>query len=118
MVREAKDAGASMTSPQPLLEQLAEIEHEQWVCWSKEVAATERIGQNRIERWRSFWCPYKYLPEFIKEMDRKWARKVFETILGDGRGEVLDEKKRRARIDIIIEEYYSNLRQQGERDRG
>ena len=67
--------------PQPLdLEKLAELEHEQWIEWSKEIARTENISKERLERWKKLWIPYSKLSKEDKESDRKWARKVFERI--------------------------------------
>ena len=62
------------------LEELAKIEHEQWVEWSKELAMNESLSKDRVKRWRQFWIPYEKLPERAKEDDRKWARKVAQRI--------------------------------------
>jgi hypothetical protein len=57
-----------------LLERLAELEHEQWVAWSRSVAG--EVAPERRERWEAMWVPYSQLPEAVKELDRVWARKV------------------------------------------
>jgi hypothetical protein len=57
-----------------LLERLAELEHEQWVAWSRAVAAEVEVDRRR--RWEACWVPYAELPEEVKEQDRVWARKV------------------------------------------
>jgi hypothetical protein len=57
-----------------LLERLAEVEHEQWMAWSRSVAA--EVSAERRARWQAFWVPYQDLPEDVKELDRAWARKV------------------------------------------
>jgi hypothetical protein len=57
-----------------LLELLAELEHEQWVAWSKTVAS--EVSEERRRRWQAFWIPYRDLPDDVKEQDRVWARKV------------------------------------------
>lgn len=62
------------------LEKLAELEHEQWCVWSKELAMKESLDSNRIQRWKALWIPYYKLPEEMKEHDRKWARKVIEEL--------------------------------------
>jgi hypothetical protein len=59
---------------QGLLERLAELEHEQWVAWSRAVAA--EVAPERRRRWEACWVPYAELPEEVKEQDRVWARKV------------------------------------------
>jgi hypothetical protein len=61
-----------------LLEQLAELEHEQWVAWSRAVA--EEVSPERQRRWQAYWVPYAGLPEEVKEEDRVWARKVLEVL--------------------------------------
>jgi hypothetical protein len=63
-----------------VLEELAALEHEQWVYWSKSVCETENLSPERVERWKKFWCPYNELDEETKEHDRVWARKVMAVI--------------------------------------
>lgn len=59
-----------------LLEELAKLEHDQWVAWSKDIAKTESITKARAERWKKLWCPYDKLLEDDKDKDREWARKA------------------------------------------
>jgi hypothetical protein len=61
-----------------LLERLAELEHEQWVAWSRAVAA--EVSADRRRRWQACWVPYAELPEEVKELDRAWARRVLATL--------------------------------------
>jgi hypothetical protein len=61
-----------------LLEKLAEIEHEQWMAWSKSVAP--EVSKGRKDRWRKLWVPYSKLSDEMKEEDRKYARKVLKII--------------------------------------
>jgi hypothetical protein len=61
-----------------LLERLAELEHEQWVAWSKAVA--DEVSAERRQRWAACWVPYAELPDDVKEQDRVWARKVLATL--------------------------------------
>lgn len=63
-----------------LREELAELEHKQWMEWSKEIAATEPIQQDRLKRWKKFWVPYSQLPSSVKDKDREWADKVLEIV--------------------------------------
>ncbi len=63
-----------------LREALAELEHEQWIAWSKDIASTEIITPARIERWRALWKPYSELTEKEKDMDREWADRVLEIV--------------------------------------
>lgn len=63
------------------LEELADLEHEQWIKWSKDISRTEDISEDRKKRWQQYWIPYKDLPDNIKEEDRKYARKVMKIII-------------------------------------
>ncbi len=65
---------------QELLERLAELEHEQWVAWSRAVAA--EVSAERRRRWQECWVAYAELPEEVKELDREWARKVLAALEG------------------------------------
>jgi len=64
----------------PLREELAALEHEQWLSWCKQVADEEDISEERIERWRQYWVPYEELEEGVKDHDRKWADHVLEIL--------------------------------------
>lgn len=57
-------------------EALAALEHEQWMTWSKSLAAAEPLSEERVERWRRLWVPYADLSEQEKDADRVWAEKV------------------------------------------
>lgn len=57
-------------------ERLAALEHDQWVAWSQEIAATETITPARLARWKTLWFPYETLTETQKDQDREWADKV------------------------------------------
>jgi hypothetical protein len=64
-----------------ILEKLADLEHQQWMEWSKAIAgADEKISEDRLDKWASLWIPYNKLSEEDKEKDRVWARKVLEEI--------------------------------------
>ena len=66
----------SCDSEREVVERVAEVEHAQWVTWSKAVA--HEVSPERRARWAKYWIPYKDLPEEIKELDRAWARKAIE----------------------------------------
>lgn len=57
------------------IEEIAKLEHEQWISWSKTIAQTENISDERLKRWKKLWIPYSELCEEEKEQDRVWARK-------------------------------------------
>jgi len=61
-------------------EKLAELEHEQWIYWAKNILETENISKERKGRWQRYFCNYKDLPESVKDQDRIWADKVLEII--------------------------------------
>lgn len=62
------------------LEELAELEHEQWISWTKSVVKQWKDSDGDFDflifKWEKNWKPYKDLTETEKEKDRKWARKV------------------------------------------
>ncbi len=60
------------------IEELAKLEHDQWIEWSKAVAP--EVSEERRARWEKLWIPYEELSEEAKEQDRIWARKVIEVL--------------------------------------
>lgn len=74
-----------MTSRQAKLrEYLAELEHEQWVKWSKSIAQAEKLSPDRLLRWQKLWVPYKDLTEKQKDQDREWADKTIALMSSQG----------------------------------
>jgi hypothetical protein len=63
-------------SERAAVERVAEVEHEQWMAWSKTVAP--EVSPERRARWRKLWVPYRDLPEDEKEKDREWARRALD----------------------------------------
>jgi hypothetical protein len=61
-----------------LIEALAEIEHEQWMHWSRAVAA--KVPEATRSAWQYSWVDYHELTDGIKEVDRVWARKVIAVL--------------------------------------
>jgi hypothetical protein len=59
-----------------LHEVIAELEHEQWIAWSQDIANTESISPARLARWKSLWVPYDTLSEAEKDQDRVWADRI------------------------------------------
>jgi len=57
-----------------LVEALAEIEHLQWVHWSKAVAP--EVAEATRRKWKCCWTDYSKLSDDAKEADRIWSRKV------------------------------------------
>lgn len=84
------------------IEELSDLEHQQWIEWSKDLSKELEIARNlikqhkegtlkneklqfevvynmlntRLERWKKLWIPYEKLSEEIKEFDRDWAHRV------------------------------------------
>ena len=63
-----------------ILEDLAALEHDQWVQWAKDIAETEDITPERVEKWKKLFVPYSELSEEDKDKDREWAVKVLKII--------------------------------------
>ena len=63
-----------LSPPDGLIESLAEIEHEQWMHWSKAVAGD--VSDATRNKWQRSCVAYAELTEEAKETDRVWARKV------------------------------------------
>lgn len=74
-----------------LLEELSDLEHEQWIQWSKTVFDRLQMYANQGKdinevinllrlRWYSSWVPYKQLDWETKEYDREWSRQVLGII--------------------------------------
>lgn len=65
-----------------LTERLAEIEHEQFVEWSKAIAKDFSIPNERLQRWLNLWnTPYENLSEEWKKPDREYARRVLVAVI-------------------------------------
>jgi len=62
------------------IEELSNLEHEQWVAWSKALYLKETLSVGRIFHWQECWKPYLALTEEQKEQDRVWARKLLPII--------------------------------------
>ncbi len=70
----AQLAKVQRTRPE-LREALAELEHEQWIEWAKNLIKRESLSLERIERWNKLMIPYSQLTEEQKDQDRIWADK-------------------------------------------
>lgn len=67
-----------------VLEELASIEHDQWMVWAQTILVTENISPEREARWKQYFVPYEELPEEVKEFDREWAWKVIDYLRDHG----------------------------------
>lgn len=75
----AKDV-ANMPELRGIIDRLAEIEHDQWMEWSRELVKYESVSEPRRRRWKKLWIPYERLAESEKDKDRKWAYIVLKAI--------------------------------------
>ena len=51
--------------------------HSMWMSWAKKIVQEENISKERIKRWeKECFLPYEELSEEMKELDRKFARKI------------------------------------------
>lgn len=62
--------------PDTLIEQLAALEHHQWVEWSKLVMP--EVSEETRERWKKLQVPYHEVPITHKPSDRAWAKEVID----------------------------------------
>ena len=67
-----------------LLEEISELEHEQWMHWAKEILKEEDISEERAKRWKKDFKDYKDLPEDVKEFDREYAEEVIKKLKEKG----------------------------------
>ena len=118
-------------SPDKIVEKLAELEHEQWMEWSKTIASRildetlspYEMGERMLkqhQKWLPNWKPYAELDEATKEFDRVWARKAYAAIQEDVAAAVRELRERMQReidaeqgelevIDNIIDEVFRGL---------
>lgn len=62
-----------------LLEELAELEHDQWSHWTNYLL--QNINLDNVLRWKEqIKTPYPKLSEIEKDADRKWANKVIKIL--------------------------------------
>lgn len=61
-----------------LTEAFAAYLHQLWWSWSAELAVTEPISEERLDRWRECWRPYDALGEDMKDADREYARALLD----------------------------------------
>lgn len=62
-----------------LIEELSDLEHDQWAHWTKYML--ENLTPENIKRWKKqIKTPYALLSAKEKESDREWARKILKII--------------------------------------
>jgi len=67
-------------SDEERVEAVADVLHEIWMRWAREIAHTEGLSQCRLVRWLYLMVPYHHLPEDQRETDRRLARQVLHAL--------------------------------------
>ena len=62
-------------------EKLADLEHQQWMSWTKYLNANHKIPIELLKKWEKNWKPYSELDEKTKDSDRIWADKIIKELL-------------------------------------
>ena len=71
--------GTNADDEDEMREELADLEHEQWMKWAKDIIKSEDISKDRKERWeKECFKPYSKLSNEMKDFDREWADKVIK----------------------------------------
>jgi hypothetical protein len=99
IVTQFSKGGLDMVFVNEVIEKLADLEHRQWIHWSKEVSQLieeiinaltnpnlligekERLwnkGMKKLVNWRKYWVPYEKLEEDVRDLDRRWALQAYE----------------------------------------
>lgn len=63
-----------------LIEELAALEHQQWMEWANTIIEEEDLSQERVDRWEEYMIPYEDLDDSTKKHDRKWALKIIRLL--------------------------------------
>jgi hypothetical protein len=81
MKRVEELTGIKKLAKNDLREELANLEHEQWMKWAKDILKSEDISEDRAKRWEDeCFKPYEKLSEKMKGFDREWADKVIKIV--------------------------------------
>jgi hypothetical protein len=81
MKRVEELTGIKKMAKNDLREELANLEHEQWMKWAKDILKSEDISEDRAKRWKDeCFKPYEKLSEKMKGFDREWADKVIKIV--------------------------------------
>ena len=89
-----------------IIEELADLEHEQWIHWTKYMI--ENFSYENREKWlKQIETKYEDLSEKEKKSDRVWARKVFKIFkdAGFNKNKNNNSKKEKEISDIVRERF-------------
>ncbi|MEK6879870.1 MAG: hypothetical protein AABY22_09700 [Nanoarchaeota archaeon] len=77
LIVDAKKIGEKMKQiNDEIVEELAELEHQQWSHWTDHLLSNQNV--ENVARWMmQIETPYKDLSEKEKESDREWAKKAY-----------------------------------------
>ncbi len=68
---------SSETGKKILQESIAEVFHDSWVDWSKQIDKEETLSDKRRGRWNFLWnIPYCQIPDAEKKPELELARRV------------------------------------------
>jgi hypothetical protein len=63
------------------LEIVAETIHEAWVNWSKDIAQSEKISEERLQRWKTLWEAKCYqIPSAYKQKEYEYAESILRKL--------------------------------------
>jgi len=71
-----------MNNSNTTLEKVSSEIHSMWISWAKKMVQEEKnISKERIERWeKECFLPYQELSQEMKEMDRKFAKRIIKIV--------------------------------------
>jgi len=73
-------------------EKLADLEHRQWMSWTKYLVENHDIPEELEEKWKKNWEDYENLSEEEKDKDRKWADKAVAIVENSLKDDTSDTK--------------------------
>ena len=60
-----------------LVEEIADLLHQQWIDWAKGIIKRGEVSQETQDKWaRECFMPYSKLSEYMKNLDRIFARRI------------------------------------------
>ena len=71
-----------MNSSGVLVEKVSSEVHAMWMSWAKNLIEEEKnLSKERVRRWNEeCFLPYEDLSEEMKELDRKFAKRILKKI--------------------------------------
>lgn len=64
-----------------IIEGIAQIFHESWVDWSREIYKEEKLSDERVRRWKAIWeADYCMIPNDMKKPEIELAMRVLRRL--------------------------------------